>query len=234
MSREKRKVKSLQDKKKAAIENEEAFSWAATIFTSFILLLPLTIGWFIMVNHIEAGSYGEGRLIEPFYSWVRSFGKVYWLIGITMLLGWSVCVKFIKNSEKQDRWAMPFLGITLILLGTGFTVAYMIALIKLQAVTWSILFASLLIVAMAGQTITAFFRNSWLHPLSWRAMVGFPLLSLLLLIMADHSEGLYTVVRRGGPMGNFSVKLLLWVISVIGTGMMIGMYEFILRKLTKK
>ncbi|OCA85163.1 hypothetical protein A8F95_10815 [Bacillus wudalianchiensis] len=187
-----------------------------------------------MVLHLEEGSYGEEKLIEPFYSWMHSFIKVYWLAGVMLLLGWSISVKFINDSHQQERWAMPFLGGILMLFGIGFTVAYMVALMKLQAIRESLLFAVLLFVVMTGQTVAAFFKDSWLHSLSWKAMVGFPLLSLLLLVMADHSEGLYTIVHRCSPMGNISVKFLLWMIAIIGTGMVIGMYEFVLRKLAKK
>lgn len=220
-------------KKQPSMGNEVAFSWGAAIGSCFLLLLPLIIGWLMMMNHLEAGSYGEEKLAEPFYKWIHSFSKVYWLTGAVMVCGWLIGVKSINDSEKQGRRAMPFLGMTIVLLGIGFTVAYIIALIKLNAAIWSILFAILLIIVMIGQTAAVFWKKSWLRPLTWKAMIGFWFLSVLLLIIADHSEGLYTVVRRGGAMGNFSLKLLLWSISALGTGLMIGMYEFVLRKLTK-
>ncbi|KMY54286.1 hypothetical protein AC623_10400 [Bacillus sp. FJAT-27231] len=125
MNKEKRREDAFQEKKRAAAENEVAFSWGVVIFNLLLLIIPLAIGWGMMVLHLEEGSYGEEKLIEPFYSWGRSFVKVYWLMGVIMLLGWSISVKFINDSHQQERLAMPFLGGTLMLFGIGFTIAYM-------------------------------------------------------------------------------------------------------------
>ncbi len=207
--REREKRENRRKKKEA--KRESPPNPFATIVGFLIMLI---LGWYFLTNHIGEDSYNyefEPALAEPYYSWMNTISILYWVIGISCIIG-------VISFERSKPLAKEILILIILLLTSfGLLSTYPIALIKLNVPVLAFIYLGLILIGLAIYSYLSLTKS---FGLTIKFAVVFILftavISIIFLFFADPTDGKYLMVTKGSVMGSFWTKLCIWVSGLGG------------------
>ncbi|MEH7084598.1 hypothetical protein V7139_17930 [Neobacillus drentensis] len=216
-----------KQKRKARKKESSTFGTALKLLVCFFLVLFL--GWYMMVDHLDGETFQgvvEIPLKESYAKVVYSLAFIHWVIGIP-----SVIVFFILMVKGNIREFMIscFYSVPLILLSLGFTIQYMVLLIKVGAeyLWWFYVVAAILGFLIANLLI--YLDKSKLHTVIIGLGAVLIVLSWILLAVANSADGNFIITYKDKLRGSFSIKTMVGTFQTMGIMIFLLMYGLLLK-----
>jgi hypothetical protein len=201
--------------------------------STFMLVFSIMLfaGWFFMMSGVDA-EYEQGIseyiLEEPYFSWIHWFSTAYWVIGT----GAVICGGIFAKLPDKYEWMkiIPFI-IGIMLFGLALTIDFLIALIKLNAPQYAVLFGCVILLIAVVETVLFFLKINDLDQVRNWSLLLLGILAAFLISTADPIAGNIIVKWKNDIIDGFWAKSIYWGIGLVGSGIFIGVYNFFLREL---
>jgi hypothetical protein len=189
----------------------------------------LFLGWYMMVGHLDGEvSHGvvELPLKESYATPVYGLAVIHWVIGILSVIIFLILMVKEHNSEFLTAC---FYSVPIFLLSLGFTIQYMVLLVKVGAyfLWWFYVVAAIIGFIIANLLI--YLNKGRLHPVLFGMGTVLIILSWILLVMADSADGHYIITYKDQLRGSFSIKILVGTFQTLGIMIFLIMYGFLLK-----
>jgi hypothetical protein len=216
-----------KQKRKARKKETNTFGTILTLFGCFLAVLFL--GWYMMVGHLDGETFHgvvELPLKESYANPVYGLALIHWVIGIS-----SVLVFFIVMAKGNSSEFMTscFYSVPIFLLSLGFTIQYMVLLIKVgaESLWWFYVAAAVLGFLIANLLI--YLDKGKLYPVFIGLGTVLIVLSWILLVMANSADGNYIIIYKDKLRGSFSIKTMVGIFQTLGVLIFLLMYGFLMK-----
>jgi hypothetical protein len=216
-----------KQKRKARKKEEGTFGTAFKLFCCFFVVLFL--GWYMMVGHLDGETFHgvvELPLKESFANPVYGLALIHWVIGIPSII---VSLILMIKSPKREFMAICFYSVPLFLLSLGFTIQYMVLLIKVgaESLWWAYVVAAVLGFLLTNLLI--YLDKNKLHTVLFGLGAVLIVLSWALLIVANSADGHYIITYRNKLRGSFSIKAMVGTFQALGIMVFLPIYGYLLK-----
>ena len=216
-----------KQKRKARKKEPSTFGTAIKLLVCFFLVLFL--GWYMMVGHLDGETFQgvvELPLKESYANAVYGLALIHWVIGIPSVI---VFLLLMVKGHIREFMISCFYSVPIILLSLGFTIQYMVLLIKVgaESLWWFYVLASVLGFLIANLLI--YLKKSKLHTVFIGLGVLLIVLSWILLAVANSADGNFIITYKDKLRGSFSIKSMVGTFQTIGIMIFLLMYGFLLK-----
>jgi hypothetical protein len=216
-----------KQKRKAKKKEPSTFGTALKLFGCFLAVLFL--GWYMMVGHLDGETFHgvvELPLKESYANPVYGLALLHWVIGILSIIGFLLLMAKRNNSEFMTSC---FYGVPIFLMSLGFTIQYMVLLIKVgsESLWWVYVVAAVLGFLIANLFI--YLDKGKLHTVLIGLGTVLIVLSWILLVMANSADGNYIIIYKDNLRGSFSIKTIVGTFQSMGIMVFLLMYGFLLK-----
>ena len=216
-----------KQKRKATKKETSTFGTGLKLLGCFFLVLCL--GWYMMVGHLDGETFQgvvELPLKESYANAVYGLAFIYWVIGIPSII---VFLLLMGKRNKREIMISCFYSVPIFLMSLGFTIQYMVLLIKVGAESfwWFYVVAAVLGFLIANLLI--YLDKSKLHTVFIVLGALLIVLSWILLVVANSADGNYIITYRNKLRGSFSIKTMVGTFQMIGIMVFLLMYGFLLK-----
>jgi hypothetical protein len=216
-----------KSKRKARKKESGTFGTVLMLFGCFLVVL--VIGWYMMVGHLDGETYHgvvELPLKESYANPVYALALLHWVIGIP-----SVIVFLILMVRESQNEFMPtcFYSVPIFLMSLGFTIQYMVLLIKVDADSLWWVYVAAAVLGFLIANLLIYLDKSKLHTVLFGLGAVLFVLSWILLVMANSADGHYIITYKNKLRGSFSIKILVGSFQSMGIMVFLSMYGFLLK-----
>lgn len=183
----------------------------------------------MMVGHLDGETFQgvvELPLKENYANAIYGWAWFHWVIGIPSII---ILLILVVRESKKEFITSCFYSVPIFLMSMGFTIQYMVLLIKVNAefLWWSYVVATVIGFIIANVWI--YFDRSKLHPVLIGLGGLLVILCWFILVVADSAVGHYIITSRNKLQGSFSVKTMVGTFQTMGIMIFLLMYGFVLK-----
>lgn len=216
-------------KSKRKVKRKESSKFGTALKLLGCFLAVLFLAWYMMVGHIDGERFrGVVELpLQENYSYpVYGLALLNWVIGIPSVI---VFLILLAKGNKSEFITSCFYSVPIFLMSLGFTIQYMVLLIKVGA---EFLWWFYVVVAVIGFLIAnllIYFDKGNLHPVFVGLGVVLIVLSWILLAMANSADGHYISIYKDNLRGSFTIKMMVGTFQSLGIMVFLSMYGFLMK-----
>lgn len=183
----------------------------------------------MMVGHLDGETFHgvvELPLKESYANPVNGLALIHWVIGIPSVI---VFLKVMAKGNQSEFMTSCFYSVPIFLLSLGFTIQYMVLLVKVgaESLWWFYVVAAVLGFLIANLLI--YFDKSKLHTVLVGLGTVLIVLSWILLVMANSADGNYIITYKDKLLGSFSIKTMVGTFQTLGIMIFLLMYGFLFK-----
>ncbi|MEH7119319.1 hypothetical protein V7128_18165 [Neobacillus vireti] len=219
-----------KQKREAKKKEPSTFVTALKLLGCFFVVLCL--GWYMMVGHLDGEtSHGvvELPLKESYATSVYGLALIHWVIGIPSVI---VSLILIVKRNKREFMTSCFYSVPIFLMSLGFTIQYMVLLIKIGAESLWWFYVVVAVLGFLIANLLIYLDKTNLQPIIMVLGAVLIVLCWILLVMANNADGNYIMTIRNKLRGSFSIKFMVGTFQTMGIMIFLLMYGFLLKLLT--
>mgnify|MGYP003574959478 CR=1 FL=1 len=214
-------------KRKARKKESGTFGMVLMLFGCFLAVLFL--GWYMMVGHLDGENFHgvtELPLKESYANPIYGLTLIHWVIGIPSVI---VFLVFLVKENKSEFMTSCFYSVPIFLLSLGFTIQYMVLLIKIGADTFWWVYVVAAVIGFLIANLLIYLEKNKLHTVLTGLGTVLIVLSSILLVMANSAEGNYIIIYKDELLGSFSIKTMVGIFQTLSVMIFLFMYGFLMK-----
>jgi peptidoglycan/LPS O-acetylase OafA/YrhL len=220
------RLSKKKQKRKSRKKETGTFGAVLMLFGCFFVVLFL--GWYMMVGHLDGKNFHgvvEIPLKESYANPVSGLAFILWVIGIPSIIVFLI----LMAMDKSEFIISCFYSVPIFLLSLGFTIQYMVLLVKVgaESLWWVYVVAAVLGFLLVN--LLVYFDKGKLHTVFWGLGTLLIVLSWILLVMANSADGNYIIIYKDNLRGSFSIKTMVGIFQSMGIMIFLLMYGFLLK-----
>lgn len=182
----------------------------------------------MMVSHLDGETFHgvvELPLKESYANPVSGLALILWVIGIP-----SIIIFLILMAMNKSEFVIScFYSVPIFLLSLGFTVQYMVLLVKVgaESLWWFYVVAAVLGFLLAN--LLVYLHKGKLHSVFGGLGTLLIVLSWILLVMSNSADGNYIIIYKDNLRGSFSIKTMVGTFQSMGIMVFLLMYGFLMK-----
>jgi len=216
-----------KSKRKARKKESGTLGTVLMLFGCFFVVL--FIGWYMMIGHLDGETFHgvvELPLKESYANPIYALGLILWVFGIPSVI---VFLILMVKENQSEFMTSCFYSVPIFFMCLGFTIQYMVLLIKVGADSLWWVYAVAAILGFLIANLLIYLDKSKLHPVLFGLGAVLFVLSWILLVIANSADGYYIITYKNKLRGSFSIKMLVGIFQSMGIMVFLGMYGFLLK-----
>lgn len=181
----------------------------------------------MMVGHLDGETFHgvvELPLKESYANPVFELAFILWVIGIPS----TIVFLILMVMDKSEFIISCFYSVPIFLLSLGFTIQYMVLLVKVGAESLWWVYVAAAVLGFLIANLLIYLDKSKLRPILFGLGTLLIVLSWILLVIANSADGHYIIIYKDKLSGSFAIKTMVGTLQSIGIMIFMIIYGFIL------
>ncbi|MCM3689710.1 hypothetical protein [Neobacillus niacini] len=214
-------------KQKRKSRKKETGTFGAVLMLFGCFFVVLILGWYMMVGHLDGETFHgvvELPLKESYANPVFELAFILWVIGIPS----TIVFLILMVMDKSEFIISCFYSVPIFLLSLGFTIQYMVLLVKVGAESLWWVYVAAAVLGFLIANLLIYLDKSKLRPILFGLGTLLIVLSWILLVIANSADGHYIIIYKDKLSGSFAIKTMVGTLQSIGIMIFMIIYGFIL------